>query len=118
MSLGRVLAWVVVAGVIGTGIYFLVAGERDTPEALAPAPAPAAPSRLLAPAAAPPTADEAESPGDALAREGAEAEEKLKRDQADEIRAMPPAPPDMGMTDKAGIEKDAEEAAKAAGRKP
>lgn len=120
MSLGRILGWTVVAAVIGGGLYFLVAGG-ETPEA-----APVAVSRPRVPAPAPPPdrrpdpapSDGALSPGDALAVEAAEAEEKIKRDQAEEIRAMPAPPPDMGMIDKAGIEKDAEEAAKAAAKKP
>jgi hypothetical protein len=117
MSLGRVLAWAIVAAVIGSGLYFLVAGD-EAPEAAAPVAAPKA--QVLAPAPMPdpaPAAGEL-SPGDALAKEAVEAEEKIKRDQAEEIRAMPGPPPDMGMIDKAGIQKDAEEAAKAAGKSP
>lgn len=119
MSLGRVLIWAVIAAVIGSGLYFLVAGE-ETPEAAAPSVTPRAqvvqPAPMPAPRSDSAPAEDAVSPGDALAVEAAEAEEKIKRDQAEEIRAMPGPPPDMGMIDKAGIQKDAEEAAKAASK--
>ena len=115
MSLGRVLTWTAIAAVIGGGLYFLAAGDT-VQETAAPAPAPRA--QVLTPAAMPDPAPSGEvSPGDALAKEAAEAEEKLKRQQEEEIRAMPAPPPDMGMIDKAGIQKDAEEAAKAAAGK-
>lgn len=115
MSLGRVLVWAVIAAVVGGGLYFLVAGD-EMPEAAAPAAVSRAPVLAPAPMPDPAPPSGAISPGDALAIEAAEAEEKIKRDQAEEIRAMPAPPPDMGMIDKAGIEKDAEEAAKAAKR--
>lgn len=121
MSLARVLAWAVIAAVIGSGLYFLVAGD-DAPEAAAPAAVPKA--QVLMPAPPPDSRPESAPtvgelpPGDALAKEAVEAEEKIKRDQAEEIRAMPAPPPDMGMIDKAGIQKDAEDAAKAAGKSP
>lgn len=119
MSLGRVLGWTVIAAVIGSGLYFLVAGGGETPEAAIPPPtAPRAQSLTPAPMPNPAPAAGELSPGDALAVEAAEAEEKIKRDQAEEIRAMPAPPPDMGMIDKAGIRKDAEEAAKATGQNP
>ncbi|MBX7199632.1 MAG: hypothetical protein K1X51_09665 [Rhodospirillaceae bacterium] len=116
MSLGRVLVWAILAAVVGGGLYFLMAGD-DVPEAAVPAAVSRAPVLAPAPMPDPVPAAGTVSPGDALAVEAAEAEEKIKREQAEEIRAMPAPPPDMGMTDKAGIEKDAEEAAKAA-KKP
>lgn len=118
--LGRILVWTVVAAVIGTGLYVLVAGKGDTPKAPAPVTLQRTPERT--PVAPPPPMPaavdpDASAPVEDIARDAAAAEEKIKRDQDAEIRAMPPAPPDMGMTDKEGIEKDTEEAAKAA-RKP
>lgn len=117
MSLARLLTWAIVAAVIGSGLYFLMAGD-EAQEAAAPVAVPRA--QVLAPAPMPDSASAAGdlSPGDALAKEAVEAEEKIKRDQAEEIRAMPGPPPDMGMIDKAGIQKDAEEAAKAASKNP
>lgn len=116
MSLGRVLVWVVIAAVIGSGLYVLVAGGGAPEQSAAPAAAPRARVLPSAPMPDPAPAEGAMTPGDALAVEAAEVEEKIKRDQAEEIRAMPDPPPDMGMIDKAGIERDAEEAAKAAAK--
>jgi hypothetical protein len=122
MSLGRTLAWVVVAAVIGGGLYALVAGDDAVPEAAAPS-TPARP-QIAAPVSGPSAAplatssDEATAPLEALSRDAVAAEQKLNEDVERTTREMPPAPPDMGMIDKEGIEKDALEAAKAAGKKP
>ncbi len=116
MSLGRVLIWTAIAAAIGGGLYFLAAGDEPQ-QAAVPAAVPRA--QVLTPAPMPDAVPSGElTPGDALAREAVDAEEKIKRDQAEEIRAMPAPPPDMGMIDKAGIQKDAEDAAKAAGKTP
>ena len=68
------------------------------------------------PSAAP--VDEATAPLEVLRRDAVAAEEKLNEDVERTTREMPAATPDMGMIDKEGIEKDALEAAKAAGKKP
>lgn len=118
MSLGRALVWVAVAAVAGGGLYALMAGDAAVPEAAAPAavtrPQIAAPAPM--PAAEP--SEEAMAPLETLSRDAAAAEEKLKEDVERTTREMPAAPSDMGMFDKEGIERDALEAAKAAGKKP
>ena len=118
MSAGRRLAWFLAAAVVGGGLYVLTRGEQPGPQAVAPV---AAIRSEIAPPAPMPAADpsaEAIAPAQALSRDSAAAEEKLKQDQEREIRELPAAPADMGMIDKDGIEKDAQEAAKAAGKKP
>jgi hypothetical protein len=118
MSLARTLSWFLAVVVIGGGLYFLLAGNDPEPEASVPVPVsrtqvePSAPMPMAEPSA------EALAPAEALSRDAADAEEKLKQDQEREIKDMPAAPADMGMIDKEGIEKDALEAAKAAGKKP
>jgi hypothetical protein len=118
MSAARTLAWFLGVVVIGGGLYFLLAGNDPVPEAAVPA---AVDRTQIEPPAPMPAAEpsaEALAPAEALSRDAVDAEEKLKQDQAREIKAMPAAPADMGMIDKEGIEKDALEAAKAAGKKP
>ena len=123
MSLGRALAWVVVAAVVGGGLYALVAGDDAVPEAAAPAvvtrPQIAAPAPMpSAPMSSGNPSADAMAPLETLSRDAAAAEEKLNEDVERTTREMPAAPSDMGMFDKEGIEKDALEAAKAAGKKP
>ncbi len=120
MSLGRTLAWVAVAAVIGGGLYALVAGDHIVPEAAAPPSSTRPQIAAPVPSAAPPatSSDEATAPLEALSRDAVAAEQKLNEDVERTTREMLPAPPDMGMIDKEGIEKDALEAAKAAGKKP
>ncbi len=118
MSVARTLAWLLGVAVIGSGLYFLLVGSDPAPEMAAPA---VAGRPQIAPPAPMPVAEpsaEALAPAEALGRDAAAAEEKIKQDQEREIREMPAAPADMGMSDKEGIEKDAQEAAKAAGKKP
>lgn len=118
MSVGRTLAWFLGVVVIGGGLYFLLVGNGPAPEMAAPA---AVTRAQIAPPAPMPAAEpsaEALAPAEALGRDAAAAEEKIKQDQEREIREMPAAPADMGMSDKDGIEKDAQDAAKAAGKKP
>jgi hypothetical protein len=117
MPVGRTLAWVLSAAVVGGGLYFLLAGKDPGPEAAAPV---AVTRTEIVPAAAMPAVEpsaEALAPAEALGRDAAAAEEKIKQDQEREIREMPAAPADMGMVDKEGIARDALEAAKAA-KKP
>jgi hypothetical protein len=118
MSLARIFPWALAAVVVGGGVYFLLAGHESAPQAMAPAPVTRS---QIAPAEAMPSAEpsaEAIAPAEAMSRDGAAAEEKIKQDQDRETREMPAAPADMGMIDKEGIEKDAQDAAKAAARKP
>ena len=118
MSAGRALAWGLAAAVVGGGLYFLMAGKDPAPAAVTPV---AVGRSEIVPAAPMPSAEptaEALAPAEALGRDAAAAEEKIKQDQEREIREIPAAPADMGMIDKNGIEKDAQEAAKAAGKKP
>ena len=107
------------AAVIGSGLYFLVAGDDGTvPEAAAPVAAPQA--QVLVPAPMPSAAPGAEAvaPAEALGRDAAAAQDKMQQDVDREGREMPAAPADMGMIDKEGIARDAEEAAKKAGKTP